>query len=140
MQRYQDMIASSAKSADPVLRVALAGVADQFRAFGGAGDERTERVERERRDAIPDLQGDQPGPGNADVEAIVGLATRYIGRVVSRPRFEPDMPILGGRDLWRVQLVAADESSKQLAGLGGNVHRQQEMPYHRHPVASQDEP
>src|SRR6267154_5715143 len=140
MQRYQHMIASSAKSADPVPRVALAGVAHQFRAFGGAGDERTEQVERERRDAIPDLQRDQSGPGNADVEAIVGLAARDIGGVVSRPRLEPDVPVFGGGDLRRVGLIAANEPPEQPAGLRGNTDRKQEMSYHRHPVPAQDEP
>src|SRR5467141_77157 len=127
MQRHQDMISSGTKSADPALGVALAGIADQFRAFGGAGDERTERVERERRNAIPDLQRDQSRPGNADVEAIVGFALRDIRGVVAWPRLEPYVPVLGGRDLWRVQVLATDESSEQLPGLGGNVHRQQEM-------------
>src|SRR5258707_15132927 len=140
MQRYQHMIGSCPKSADPVLRIALAGVAHQFRAFGGAGDERTERVERERRDATPDLQRDQSGPGNADVEAIVGLAARDIGGVVSRPRLEPDVPVFGGGDLRRVGLIAANEPPEQPASLRGNADRQQEMPYHRHPVAAQDEP
>src|SRR5258708_17648906 len=105
MQRHQDMIASSAKSADPVPRVALAGVAHQFRAFGGAGDERTERVERERRDAIPDLQRDQSGPGNADVEAIVGLAARDIGGGVSPPPLAPARALSCGGRLLRARLV-----------------------------------
>src|ERR1700691_4106794 len=96
MQRDQDVIASSAKSSDPLLRVALAGVAHQLRAFGGSGDERTERVERKRRDAIPALQRDQPRPGNADVEAIVRFATRDIGGGVSPPPPPHPSPLPGG--------------------------------------------
>src|SRR5436190_2754270 len=140
MQRDQDMIASGAKSTDPVLRGTLAGVANQFRTFSRAGDERAERVERERRNAIPDLQRDQSGPGNADVEAIVGLAARDIGGVVFRSRLKPDVPVFGSSDLRRVGLIAANEPPEQPAGLGGNANRQQEMPHHRHPVPAEDEP
>src|SRR5258707_3860419 len=100
MQRHQDMIASGTKSADPVLRVALAGVAHQVRAFGGAGDERAGGVERERRDTISDLQRDQPGPGDADIEAIVGVAFWDIGGVATPPPPGyatpcPPRPVLG---------------------------------------------
>jgi hypothetical protein len=45
VQRDQHMIAAGSKAADPVLRVALAGIAHQFRAFGGALDEGVERLE-----------------------------------------------------------------------------------------------
>ena len=104
MQRHQDVIASVSESADPVLRVALAGIADQFRPFGGAVDERAERLERERRNAIPDLQRNHSRPGDAEVQAIVGLATRSIGGIVPRSRLEPDVPVFGSGDLWRVGL------------------------------------
>ncbi len=42
MQRDQDVVVAGAESADPVLRVALTGITHQFRAVGGAGDERSE--------------------------------------------------------------------------------------------------
>src|SRR5712671_4616519 len=45
MQRQEDVIASLAESTDPVLWVALAGIAYQLCPFGGAGDERAKGFE-----------------------------------------------------------------------------------------------
>src|SRR5713226_3247529 len=45
VQRNQDVVASLSETTDPVLRVTLAGIAYQFRAFGRAADERTEGFE-----------------------------------------------------------------------------------------------
>src|SRR5216684_7169435 len=63
VQRNQDVVASISETADPALRITLAGIAHQFRAFGGADDKRSERPERKRGDAILDFQSKQPGPG-----------------------------------------------------------------------------
>src|SRR5712672_991669 len=109
------MIVSPAKVADPVLRPAWSGIAHQSGACGGSGGERPERLERERRDAILQPQRDETGPRNSQVEAIVGLAARERGEIVSWSRREPDMPVLGGGDLRRVRLIAADEPSEQRA-------------------------
>jgi len=57
MQRHQDHDRFSAKSADPVPRDRSRRCRPPvFRAFGGAGDGTHRAGERERRDAIPDLQ------------------------------------------------------------------------------------
>jgi hypothetical protein len=56
-----------------------------------------------------------------------------------RSRLEPYVPVFGSGDLRRVGLVAADESTEHPARFGGNADRQQEMPYHRHLVATKDE-
>ena len=138
MQRNQDVIAACPESTNPVLRVALAGVAYQLRAFGGSSDERAERLERELRDAAFYLQGDQPGPCDANVQAVIRLPTRRVGGVVSWPGREPHVPIFSGGDLWRVGFVAVDEPSEQLAGLRGAADRKQKMPHHRHPVTAQN--
>src|SRR6266566_8668925 len=45
VQRQEDMVVSLAESTDPVLRVALTGIAYQLCPFGGAADERTKRFE-----------------------------------------------------------------------------------------------
>src|SRR5882757_6548921 len=108
VQRDQDVIAAGSKAADPVLRAALAGIAHQFRSLGGALDESAERLERKRRETIPDLQRQHSWPGNADVEAIVGLAARGVAGIVARSRFEPDVPVFSCGDLWRVSLIVAD--------------------------------
>jgi hypothetical protein len=63
MQRHQSMVFPLAKAAYPVERRARSGIAHQFGAFGGSGDERTERLEGEGWNAIFDLQRDQPLPG-----------------------------------------------------------------------------
>ncbi len=104
MQRNQDVVTSLSESADPVLWPAVAGIAHQFRAFGGTGDKRAERLERERRDAILDFQRKQPGPRNAEVQAIVGFAARDIGGIISRSGLEPYVPVFGGSDLRRRRL------------------------------------
>jgi hypothetical protein len=49
------------------------------------------------------------------------------------------MPILRRCDLRRIDLVAANKSSKQLARFGRNANRQQKMPHHRHSIATQYE-
>ena len=80
-----------AESADPVLRSALAGVADEICALGGSGDEGVEGLEGEGGHFVFDFQGDEAGPGDAEVEAVVGLAARsrrwdrLRGRARSRP-------------------------------------------------------
>ena len=73
VQCHKHVVVSSAKASDPVLRRARPGVADQRRACGGPGCEGTERLEGECRGAAFHFQGDQARPGDADVEAIVGL-------------------------------------------------------------------
>src|SRR5712664_1251208 len=138
VQRQEDLVASLSESTDPVLRVALAGIADQFRAFGGTGDERAERFERERRDALLDFQRDQPGPCDAKVQAIVWPAARSVSGIVAWSWLEPHVPIFRSGDLRRIRFVATDEPSEQLAGVGGNADRQQEMPHHRHLVTAQN--
>ncbi len=139
VQRNQDVIGSLPKSPDPVLRVALAGIGYQFRALSGAGDERAERFEREARDALLDFQRDQPGPGDAKVQTIVGLAAWGVSGIVARSRLEPDVPIFRSGDFGRVGFIAIDEPAEQLAGLRGNADREQEMPHHRHLVTTEDE-
>ncbi|WP_154070855.1 hypothetical protein [Bradyrhizobium lablabi] len=124
MQRHENVVASLAESADPVLRVVLAGIANQFRAFGGAGDECAKRFEREARDALLDFQRGQPWPCDAEVQAIVGLAAWCVSGIVARSRLEPDVPIFRGGDLRRVGFVATDEPSEQLSRRRGNADRQ----------------
>ena len=87
-----------------------------------------------------DLQRNQSGPRDTDVEAIVGRATRGSGGVVARSGREPDVPILGRRDLRGVGFVAADEPSELPARLCRSSDRQQEVPHHRHRVRAEDEP
>ena len=64
------------------------------------------------RNALLDLERQQAGPGDAHVQAIVGLAARRIGGIVRRARFEADVPVFGRGDLRRVGLVAADKSCR----------------------------
>lgn len=63
-----------------------------------------------------------------------------IGRIVSRPRRKPYVPVFGCRNLRRIGLISTDEASEQLARLRGVNHRQQEMPHHRHSVTTENEP
>ena len=139
VQCHQDVVAPRPKAADPVLRPTRSGIAHQFCASGRSGNERAERFERKRGNTILDFQGNETRPGDPEVEAIVGLAAREIGQIVSRPRLEPDMPVLGGGDLRRVGLVAADEPSEKISRLGGDTDRQQEMPHHRHSITPENE-
>ena len=122
MQRHQHVIASFAKGADPVLRRTRSGIAHQLRSFGGSGRERAERLKRKRRNTIFDLQRNHSRPGNAHVQAVVGLVARDVGWIVSRSRLEAHMPVFGGGDLRRVGFIAADKPSEQLACLGGMAH------------------
>ena len=133
------MVAARSEAADPMLRRARSDVAHQRRPLGGSRRKRSERLERERGHVIRELQRDHAGPGNAEVEAIVGLTARTLGRVVAGTWRKADMPVARGGDLRRVRLVAADEPSEQRARSGGDADRQQEMPHHRHPIAAQDE-
>jgi len=108
-------------------------------ALGGAGDEGTKRFERQVRHPVLDLQCHQSRPSDPKVEAIIGFVARGLGRIVLRARLESDMPVLRGRDLRRVGFVAADEPSQCPARRVGHTHLQQEMPYHRHSVAAENE-
>src|SRR5260370_27961338 len=45
VQRQEDVVASLSETTNPVLRVAIAGIAYQLCAFGGAANERTEGFE-----------------------------------------------------------------------------------------------
>src|SRR6266581_3904526 len=83
VQRQEDMVASLSESTNPVLRVPLAGIAYQLCTFGGAADERAERFERKPRDALLDFQRDQPWPCDAQVQAIIRLAARGVGGIIS---------------------------------------------------------
>ena len=140
VQRHQDVIVPASETADPVLGRTCSGIADQLRSLRGSFDEHTKGLERQRWDAFFDLQRDQSGPRDADVEAIVGRATRGIGKIVSRPGREPHMPVRGSRDLRDVGFVTADEPSELPARLCRSSDRQQEMPHHRHRVAAENEP
>ena len=102
VQRHQDVIVPASETADPVLGRARSGIADRLRTLRGSFDERPKGPERQRRDAFLDLQRNQSGPRDADVEAVVGLAARGIGGIVSRSGREPHMPVLGSRDLGSV--------------------------------------
>ena len=139
MQRQHDVIASRPETADPVLRPILSGVADPFRPRGGPGDERVERLEGEVGNVILDLQRQQSRPGDAQVQAIVGLAARRLRRIVSRARLESDVPVPGRRDLGGVGFIAVDEPPEELAGRRGDIDLQEEMPHDRHAVAADDE-
>jgi hypothetical protein len=86
-----------------------------------------------------DLQRNHSRPGDSDVQAIVRLAARRFRRIISRAGREPDVPILGGSDLRGVSRVSADEASEQLACLGRDIHGEQEMSHHWHPVTAKDE-
>jgi hypothetical protein len=134
------VIGRGLKGADPVLGRTCSGIAYQAGSGGRSGDERVEGLERERWDAIFDLQCDQPGPGDAKVKAVVGLATWDIGEVVSWPRSEAYVPVFCSGNLWRVRLVSTDQPPKQLACLARNAHCKYEMPDHWHSVSAQDEP
>src|SRR5271170_3889291 len=139
MQRDQNVIVSRPEAANPTLGAAWPDVADEFRPLRGSSDEGAERLECEGRDPILQSQCDQSRPGYAEVEAIVRLAARQIGRVVRGPRFEPDLPVPSGGDLWGVGLVPADKPAEEFARLGGDIHPQQKMPHDWHAVATQDE-
>src|SRR4029077_19171674 len=78
-------------------------------------------------------------PGDAQVQAIVGLARRGIGEVVAWSRLEPHVPVFGRGDLRRIRLLPADEPPEQLTRLRGDAYPEQEMPYHRHPVTAENE-
>ena len=64
-----------------------------------------------------DLQRNQSGPRDADVEAVVGGTARGSGGIVSRSGREPHVPVLGSRDLRDVGFVAAHEPSELPSGL-----------------------
>jgi hypothetical protein len=49
------------------------------------------------------------------------------------------VPILGRSDLRGVSLVSADEAPEEFACFRRQVHSEQEMPHHRHPVTAKDE-
>ena len=133
------MVAALAKAADPVFRAARSGVADQFGALGGPDDEGVERLEGQRRQPMFELQRDHSGPGDAEVETIVGLAPRRIRLIICGPRPKADPPVPGCCDLRRVGLVAADEPAEKFARFRRDADLQQEVPHHRHPIAAQDE-
>src|SRR5262249_16872417 len=83
------------KTADPMLRRVRFSVADEFGARSGAGHECVEGFEREIGEAVLDLQRQQARPGDADVEAVVGLAARGGGEIVAGARLKSDMPVFG---------------------------------------------
>ena len=140
MQRHQDVIVPSAEPVDPVLGRACSGGSDALSPFRGSLDERAERLECERWDALFDLQRNQSVPGDAHIQAVVGRVARGCGRIVERAGREPDMPVLGRRDLWGVGFVAADQASQLPPRLRRISDGQQKMPHHRHPVGAEDEP
>ena len=140
VQRHQDVIVPTSETADPVLGRTWSGVADQLRALRGSFDEHAEGLERECWHALFDLERNESGPRDTDVEAIVGRATRSIGEIVSRSGREPDMPVLGRRDLRDVGFVAADEPRELPARFCRSSDRQQEVPHHRHRVGAENEP
>ena len=139
VQRHQDVIVSSSKALDPVLGRAGSGIADQLCSLRSPLDECTERLERERREAFLYLQRYQSGPRDTDVEAIVGLATWGIGRIVPRPGREPYVPVLRSRDLRGVGFIAAYEPAELPARVCRTSYRQQEVPHQRHPVSPENE-
>ncbi len=140
VQRHQHVIVSAAKTTDPVLGRTGSGIPDRLCSARSSFDERSEGSERERRNAFLHLQRHQSGPCDADVETIVGRATRGIGGIVSRSGRKPHVPVLGSRELRGVGFVAAHEPSKLPARLCRTSYRQQEMPDHRHSVSAKNEP
>ena len=139
VQGKQHVIIPTPETADPSAGERLPRVSDQLCTLRRSFDERPKRPERQRRDAFLDLQRDQPGPRDPEVEAIVGRVARGIGGIVARPGREPHMPIVGRRHLGNVRLVAAHQSSELPARRCRIFDPQQEVPHHRHHVRAENE-
>ncbi len=68
VQRDHDVIAALSEIADPVFRGTGSGIADEFGALGGAGDECAEGLERESWARVALIsRATQSGPGDSDV-------------------------------------------------------------------------
>src|SRR5262245_47189988 len=90
-------------------------------------------------EAALELERRQARPGDAAVEAIVGLAAWAGAEIVARAGLKSDMPVFGCRDLRRMGFVAADKPSEEFAGRRRRVRLEQNMPHHRHAVTAQNE-
>ena len=139
VQGHHHVVVAGAESADPVLRPAVAVIADLGGPLRRPLDEGIEGAGWDRGKAIGNAQSRQARPRDADVQAVVGLPLGWRRRIVIRS-WARHVPFVGRRDLWSVALVSGRESAQQRASRVGGLHLEQEVPHERHPIATEDDP